>query len=167
MCKTHTHGATNALTGGHTRSNPHTETQICPRDSHTDSAVQLQHLQPALINTHSTDSSLLPWRPPYLLPKEAGSLVGSKLSQFNFCRATASRQRCCKRAQLPTRGHEIVSFTSMRPNLTHFNAICTLCCGKSRILHRSQIGLLHYMTLSCNYFLHFMLLCFMLFILGR
>lgn len=34
------------------------------KHTHTDSAVQLQHLQPALINTHSTDSSLLPWRPP-------------------------------------------------------------------------------------------------------
>lgn len=94
---------------------------------------------------------------PYLLPKEAGSLVGSKLSQFNFCRATASRQRRCKRAQLPT-------------SLTHFSATprsVRFVVGRAEFSTEVQIGLLHYMTLSSNYFLHFMLIRFMLFILGR
>lgn len=62
----------------HTRDHTcaHTQMQRWPRDSRPDRAAPPRHLQPPLVNTHSADGSLLPWRPLYLLPEEVESLGG-------------------------------------------------------------------------------------------
>ena len=92
---THTHGATNISMDGHLNTQRRINALVThgyTTQTHTRLRCSSSISNQALINTHSTDSSLLPWRPPTCCQRGGGWEFGgeglvkssSKLSRFNF-----------------------------------------------------------------------------------